>query len=66
MKTLNDLKTILERISSGQHTEVDLDELRELMRQGDAQKLFSQYNIGQITGGDVQLGDRNSTAWSKR
>ena len=63
MKTPDNLKTILERIVSGQQTDADLEVLRDLVRQGDAQNLLSQYNIniGEITGGDVQVGDRTYT-----
>jgi CHASE2 domain-containing sensor protein len=63
MKTPDPLKTVLERIVNSQQSEADLEVLRDLMRQGDAQNLLSQYNIniGQITGGDVQVGDRTYT-----
>lgn len=63
MKTPDSTKVILERIVNGQQTEADLEVLRDLVRQGDAQNLLSQYNIniGQITGGDVQVGDRTYT-----
>lgn len=63
MKTPDSHKVILERIVNGQQTDADLEVLRDLVRQGDAQNLLSQYNIniGQITGGDVQVGDRTYT-----
>jgi CHASE2 domain-containing sensor protein len=63
METSDSLKIILDRIANGQQTDADLETLRDLIRQGNAQNLLSQYNIniGQITGGDVQLGDRTYT-----
>jgi CHASE2 domain-containing sensor protein len=63
MKPSDSFKAILDRIANGQQTDADLEALRELMRQGNAQSLLNQYsiNIGQIFGGDVQLGDRTYT-----
>lgn len=62
MHTLDNVQPILDRIANGQQTEADLEMLHDLIRQGNAQKLLSQYNlsIGQITGGDVQVGDRTT------
>jgi CHASE2 domain-containing sensor protein len=62
MGTLDSLKVILDRIANRQQTNADLEALRELLRQGDAQSLLNQYsiNIGQISGGDVQVGDRTT------
>jgi CHASE2 domain-containing sensor protein len=62
MQSPDNLKPILDRIANGQQTDADLESLRQLMRQGDAQSLLNQYsiNIGQISGGDVQVGDRTT------
>jgi CHASE2 domain-containing sensor protein len=63
MEMPDNLKTILDRIVNGQQTDADLEALRNFIRQGNAQNLLSQYNVNieQISGGDVQVGDRTYT-----
>ncbi|MBW4662086.1 MAG: CHASE2 domain-containing protein [Drouetiella hepatica Uher 2000/2452] len=61
MASSDPFDAILDRIKAGQQTEADLAALQDLMRQGDAQslrELSKHINIGQVSGGELQIGDR--------
>jgi CHASE2 domain-containing sensor protein len=62
METPDRFKEVIDRITHGQQTDADLEALRELLGQGDAKNRLNEYNIkiDQITGGDVQVGDRTT------
>ena len=70
MASSDPFDAILDRIKTGQQTEADLAALQDLMRQGDAQslrELSKHINIGQVSGGELQIGDRTynySVEWN--
>jgi len=64
MMTPDELSAILERITQHQQTEQDLEMLRRSLRLADSvvqsvsQDGKFNTNVGQITGGEVHIGDR--------
>jgi len=64
---LNDLPAILDRIASGQHTEADIDILRQIWGSGDRQSLLQlgKYGVNIGQGQDIHIGDRIYIQWDK-
>ncbi|MCY7333210.1 MAG: transcriptional regulator [Pseudanabaena sp. CAN_BIN31] len=61
------LTEIIDRIAIGQHTEADIDTLRQIWGMGDRQSLLQlgKYGVNIEHGQDIHIGDRIYVSWNK-
>lgn len=69
MSLFDELKSILDRIETGNHTATDGAALRRLLSSGSyqiVQQLDSKYNIHIEQGQNIQIGDRTYISWNNK
>lgn len=67
MSSLDDINGILNRIETGQHSEADLEMLRQLLQNSD-QKILQQlgkFNVNIGEGRQIHIGDRTYNQWDE-
>ncbi len=67
MANSNDINNIINRITSGEHTDADIAVLREMLSSGDQQLTLQlgKYNVNIGQGERIHIGDRIYNQWDK-
>jgi hypothetical protein len=67
METSEDISSIINRIASGEFTDVDIAALREMLDYGDRQVTLqlSKYNVNIGDGKEIHIGDRIYNQWDE-